>query len=142
MGDKSIGWIMKTQYLNNHPKLSFYVTRNKQSQQRKHQNNALNMFEVNKMTSFWCLYSKLWTDLTHCSAASVIDFEQTNASCFSRKGKAVVQEYIFIKMVKNTNYLIHCYIFTKSVTSADLENTLLDKPVTRSMLIVYFLGRN
>ena len=30
------------------------------------------------LASFWCLYSQLWTDLTRCSGASIIDFEQAN----------------------------------------------------------------
>ena len=45
-----------------------------------------NLFKVNNkharitsMTSFWCLYCWLWTDSTHCSAVSIVDFEQVNA---------------------------------------------------------------
>ena len=57
-----------------------------QSQQRKHQNNAWNMFNVDnkdiRMISlilFWYLYHWLWTDFKHCSNVSVVDFEQVNA---------------------------------------------------------------
>ena len=34
---------------------------------------------VMSMTSFWCLYCQLWTDFTHCSGVSVVDFKQENA---------------------------------------------------------------
>ena len=31
------------------------------------------------MTSFWCLYCKLWTYFTPCSSVSIVNFEQVNA---------------------------------------------------------------
>ena len=54
-----------------------------QSQPWKHQNNVSKLFKVDtkdtRMTSFWCLYYYLWTDFTHCSGDSIVDFEQANA---------------------------------------------------------------
>ena len=54
-----------------------------QSQQWKRHNNMWNLFKVNNkdirttsLTSFWRLYSDLWTDFTYCSGVSFIDFEQ------------------------------------------------------------------
>ena len=47
-----------------------------QSQQWKHQNSLWNLFKVNskiRTTSFWCLYSELWTNFTHCSRVSIVD---------------------------------------------------------------------
>ena len=50
-----------------------------QSQQWKHQNNEWNVFKVNNkdtrttsLTSFWCLYCWLWTNITHCLGISII----------------------------------------------------------------------
>ena len=31
------------------------------------------------MASFCCLCYKLWTDFTHCSGVSIVEFEQGNA---------------------------------------------------------------
>ena len=31
------------------------------------------------LTSLWCLYCLLWTDLTLCSGTFIADFEQVNA---------------------------------------------------------------
>ena len=35
---------------------------------------------MTSMTSFWCLYCKLWADFTYCSGVSMVDFEKVNAS--------------------------------------------------------------
>ena len=57
-----------------------------QNKQWKYQNNVWNPFKVNNkntrttaVTSFWCCYCQLWTDFTHCSGVSIVDFEQINA---------------------------------------------------------------
>ena len=58
---------------------------NKLNKVKKHHNNKWNLFQVNNketrttlMMSFWYLCCYLWTDFTHCSAVSIVDFEERN----------------------------------------------------------------
>ena len=37
------------------------------------------------LTWFWCLCWWQWTDFTHCSSVSIVDFEQVNAGWFMWK---------------------------------------------------------
>ena len=55
------------------------------SQQWKHQIDVWNLFkltiktpELRWLTSFRCLYCYFWTDFTHCSVVSIVDFKQVN----------------------------------------------------------------
>ena len=36
--------------------------------------------EGRKLTSFWCFYCWLWTNLSYCSGVSIVDFEYVNAT--------------------------------------------------------------
>ena len=35
--------------------------------------------KIDLPTSIWCLYSWIWTEFTHCSDVSIVDFDKVNA---------------------------------------------------------------
>ena len=70
-----------------------------QNEQRKHQNNALNLFKVNnkdtRMKSLTSLYCYLWTDFIRCSGYFIVDFELINAGWV-----LTIQDPIFSKVLE------------------------------------------
>ena len=68
-----------------------------------------NLFKVHNndtrtaSTLFWCLYCQTWTDLTHSSDATIINFEQVNASwdCMKLSSYPLNVDYL----VSNLNWL-------------------------------------
>ena len=73
----------------------------------KHQNDVNNVVLVTLLvplnrfhTLLWCFYYWLWTNFTHCSGVSIIDFEQVNASWVFRF------IYILSRIVKKLLHLL------------------------------------
>lgn len=58
------------------------------------------------LTSFWCFYCHIWTDLTYCSGLLIIEFEQVNAGW---EYSVSIICYAFIKFMKNTLALKKCF---------------------------------
>ena len=56
-------------------KINYGNTRRKSNLFKVHNNDARTA-----STLFWCLYCQTWTDFTHSSGVTIIDFEQVNAS--------------------------------------------------------------
>ena len=72
---------------------------------------APNLFKVDNkntrtisMTSFWCFYCLLWTDLKHCSGIFIVDFEQVYGS-WNTKPKNCPFLIIFNPFVPNAPFL-------------------------------------
>ena len=84
-----------------------------QSRQCKHQNNMWKLLKVNtkdtrttSLTSFWCLHYKFWTDVTHCSGVSILDFEQVRSACKAMLGSL---RYSFTGVPQNCSSQISGY---------------------------------
>ena len=56
------------------------------------------------MTSFWCLYCKLWTNFTLRSHVSMVDFEQLNADWGAPKFSSFSTLFAFVI----TKWVIYC----------------------------------
>ena len=63
------------------------------------------------LTSFWCFYSKIWTDFTHCSCVYIVDFEQINAGKVKSLFKVNNKEFKTISM--NMITVPYCWIWSK-----------------------------
>ena len=67
-----------------------------------------NRFKVNNkdtrttsLVSFWCLYCYLWTYFTPCSSASIVNFEQVNASWVPENcKKKLINKWTAGKLIK------------------------------------------
>ena len=71
-----------------------------QSQQWKHQNNAWNLFKVNSKdarTTSWYLYCSLWSDFIHCSAISIVYFEQAKHTQHTSQKKMELRVFHFLE---------------------------------------------
>ena len=97
-----------------------------------------NMFKVNykdtrttSLALFWCLYCSFWTDFTHCSAVSIVEFEQINASKTEKTKWHLTTMDCFIKV----NFFIRSKLLNHLLTSRILGQML--HASNRSMLIYW-----
>ena len=80
--------------------------------------------------SFWYIYSELWTDFTHFSGVSIVQFEQANASwviCDNCCAKAL--SFILLRM----NIKTHIGEKTLNMLSIFIIEHLLEEWLSNSM---------
>ena len=78
-----------------------------QSQQRKHQNNVWNLFNVNNkdirttsLTSFWCLYWYLEEISHNCSGVFIVDTEQVMSARIRKWGYIGRRIFCAVKQIR------------------------------------------
>ena len=113
----------------------------------KHQNNMQNLFKVNNedtrmtsLTSVWCCYFWLWTDFTHCSGVSIVDFEQVHADWVSNfpfkiKTETVYHGYILQKI---HYHLIGFFLISLQIHRSCSMSRMLFWEIFENFWISYF----
>ena len=94
----------------------------------KHQNNMQNLFKVNNedtrmtsLTSIWCCYFWLWTDFTHCSGVSIVDFEQVHADWVSNFPFKIKTETVYHGYPTKNPLSFDWFLFDKPANSQKLQ---------------------
>ena len=62
------------------------------------------------MASLWCLFCWLWTDFTHCSGVSIVDFQQASAGWdinIDRRGPHTMITLNFVRRWKKNDFANH-----------------------------------
>ena len=76
---------------------------------------------MTSLTSVWCCYFWLWTDFTHCSGVSIVDFQQVHADWVGNFPFKIKTETVYHGYPTKNPQSFDWFLFDKPANSQKLQ---------------------